>query len=57
LCEDPAKLQLGFVWYHGDEGVAITRRTPLVRVKGSEGESVILEARNRLNSFWKPENG
>lgn len=43
-CDDPTTLQIGFVWYHVDKSVAVTRRVSLTRIKeNEEAGEVIME--------------
>ena len=53
LCDDPKRLQLGFVWYHPDKGTAVTRRMRLTQFKRSFKRStdaccVVKNLRDRL---------
>lgn len=41
MCNNPVARQIGFVWYHPDKGVAVTRRVPLTQILNDEAKVVI----------------
>jgi hypothetical protein len=52
LCDDVLSRHLGFVWYHVDEGAAVTRRMPVRQLKEDPGAAAIIVAlRERLRAM------